>query len=80
MAIESYDGGTVITGDDIQVYRLLTMQKALKMEIRFPGMRMTRGRAVSSIIRDTTGLKSRKKTKLLAEFTTWLNERGIPAT
>ncbi len=80
MAIESNAGGTMITGDDVLAYRLLTMQKALKMEIRFPGMRMTRGRAVSVIIREATGLKSRKKTKLLSEFTAWLNARGVPAT
>ena len=37
--IETHNGATVITGDHINVYRLLVIRKALEMEVR-TGMRM----------------------------------------
>jgi hypothetical protein len=48
LAIEVGVGGTVITGEHIELYRLMTLKAALKLEIA--GMKR-RGRSVYSILK-----------------------------
>lgn len=75
MPIETTGGITVITGDSINVYRMLALRGALKLETI--GMKMSRGVPASKIIRDEFGLKTKNKVALLAEYETLLRERGF---
>lgn len=42
MAVETFAGGTMITGEDIQTFRWLAIRRMLKLEIE-TGMIMSRG-------------------------------------
>jgi hypothetical protein len=61
----SEDGGTMITGDSISLYRVITLKAGLKLEIQ--GMRMTRGRTCYSMIKEEFGFKGNKE-KVLAQI------------
>lgn len=75
MGIEVTEDGTIIaTGDGIAVYRLLALRSALRLEIH--GLKHSSG-SIAERIRKEFGLKSRNKTKLLAEYETILRARGI---
>ena len=64
MPIEQSAGGTMITGESIMHYRLLTLIQGLKAEIR--GMRLTsKGRTCYSIIKSEYGLKGNKEKVLV---------------
>jgi hypothetical protein len=54
MAIETTEGGTIITGEHIPLYRLLVMKQALKLETL--GMKR-RGESVHSIVKREFGFK-----------------------
>lgn len=60
MPIEQSAGGTMITGESIMHYRLLTLIQGLKAEIR--GMRLTsKGRTCYAIIKSEYGFKGNKE-------------------
>ena len=65
MAIQSTNGATVITGEHINTYRLLTLRMGLKAEMR--GMRLTRGRSCFAIVKEEFGLKGNKQ-KVFEQF------------
>jgi hypothetical protein len=66
MAVENtVGGGMMITGDDIQEYRLIVLRSALKLEIK--GIRMNRGRTAYSIIKEEFGLKGNRQ-RVLEQF------------
>ena len=66
MAVENtVGGGMMITGDDIQEYRLIVLRSALKLEIK--GIRMHRGRTAYSIIKEEFGLKGNRQ-RVLEQF------------
>jgi len=73
MAVENFGNGMVITGDDIGVYRLLSLRSMLKMEIS--GL-TRRGASASSIIRSETGLTGSKEV-LLRKYEAWLKDRNF---
>lgn len=59
MAIENFDGGTVISDEDIQIYRMNVLLRALALEIK--GMKISRGRSAHSIIKSQFNLKGSKQ-------------------
>ena len=65
MTVESFDGGTVISGDDIQVYRMKVLLRALALEVK--GMKISRGKSVYSIIKNEFNLKGSKQ-KVFDQF------------
>ena len=76
MAIEVTEtGATVITGGEIQVYRLLTLRHALKAET--VGLRLTRGRSALSIVKAETGLKARTAKDMVPKYEEWLRAQGL---
>lgn len=79
MPIESFgdpkNPGFIITGDGMEVFRLLSLRGALKLETI--GMKASRGVNAAQTIRDEFGLKARNKTVLLAEYETLLRARGV---
>ena len=67
MSIETYgNGGAVITGKGIEVFRLATLLSGLKLELRCPGMKMTRGPKCTTRARQLYGLKGNAE-KLIAQ-------------
>ena len=76
MAIETTQtGATIITGGDIQVYRLLTLRQALKAETI--GLRLVRGRSALAIVKAETGLKARTARDMLPKYEALLREMGV---
>jgi hypothetical protein len=76
MAIEVTESGAmVITGGEIQVYRLLALRHALKAET--VGQRMTRGRSALSIVKAETGLKARTAKDMVPKYEDWLRAQGL---
>jgi len=74
MPIETLsDGSMIITGDSIDVYRLLALKHALKLETL--GMKR-RGRSVFSVIKQEFGLKG-SKIQVLEKYTELLKTHGI---
>ena len=75
MAIKAMaDGGFVITGDDTKnVYRLLALKGALKLEIA--GMK-GRGRTAYAVIKEEYGLTG-NKASVLTQFENILRVKGI---
>jgi hypothetical protein len=75
MAIEVTESGAmVITGGEIQVYRLLALKGALKMEAI--GMKR-RGKSALSIVKSMTGLKARTAKDMVPKYEEWLRAQGI---
>jgi hypothetical protein len=73
--INTGGGGMVITGEHVDIYRLITIRHGLKIEAM--GMRLT-GKAPSclSIVKREFGFKGNRE-KVTAQFDTMLRERGI---
>ena len=63
--IQSNNGATIITGEHINTYRLLTLRMGLQAEMR--GMRLTRGRSAFAIVKQEFGLKGNKQ-KVYEQF------------
>ena len=74
MPIEKIEGGgTVITGDSIPVFRLLTLKSALRLEIL--GMNISRGkRSVYSIVKEELGFKGNKQ-KVYDQLCNYIEEQ-----
>ena len=68
-------GATMITGNDIQVYRLLALRQALKAETI--GLRLVRGRSALAIVKAETGLKARTAKDMLPKYEALLREIGV---
>ena len=70
--IKQHESGSIsITGDDIQIYRLLTIRQGLKLEIN--GMRLTRGGSTCySIARREFGFKG-NRAKVLAQLNDYID-------
>ena len=76
MAIEVTEtGAMVVTGSDIQVYRMLTLRQALKAETI--GLRLVRGRSALAIVKAETGLKARTAKDMLPKYEALLREIGV---
>ena len=84
MAIEQIEGGGVaVTGKDIQVYVLLSIQKTLKLELK-TGMKFSNRVNVAQQARDVleyNGIKApRNKQKLFDVYNAFLNDIGVIAS
>jgi len=64
------------TPDKIQAFHYLQMYHALKLEVKCPGLRFSRG-SIMELVRQEFGIKPRTKVKVLAELTQILTEKGI---
>lgn len=64
-----------LTGDQIPMFRLLTMKQAMKFELK-TGIKMTRIN-VFSLVRNEFGIKARKKQAVYDQFCEMLTENGI---
>ena len=74
MAIQDNDGSILITGKHIQIYRLLALYHALRLECK--GMKMSKGMSALATIKQVTGLTG-TRTTMLPKYETWLKERNI---
>jgi hypothetical protein len=70
MAIEVTAGGTIVTGEHVELYRLLALKSALKLEMK--GMKR-RGRSVYSILK-SEGYRG-NKASVLKELETYIEMR-----
>lgn len=74
--IEMSDGGTMITGEDIQTYRVMTVRRALILKID-TGMSLTRVSPLAVAQRD--GITVRRTNRgALKDVNRWLAERDVP--
>lgn len=64
----------MITGDDIHIFRYLTLRKGLQLELK--GMQMSKGRSCYTIIKKEFGLKGNKQ-NVLNQFTEILTKVGV---
>lgn len=80
MAIEKLgNDGFVVTGEDIQVFRLLALQKALKLELVGLKSRAPVTNTIRDILKANNYEAPRNKKKLFDTFNFFLNEKGIIA-
>lgn len=64
----------IITGDDIHIFRYLTLRKGLQLELT--GMKLSRGKSCYTIIKREFGLKGNKQ-NVLNQFTEMLTKAGV---
>jgi hypothetical protein len=64
MIEQTASGGTVVTGKGIDLYRLIALKSALKLESH--GMRVSRHVNARKIAKQETGLKTNDYAKLIA--------------
>lgn len=74
--IESTPSGTVITGEHIELFRLLSIRGAVKLECS--GMRLSRGRSALSMAKAITGLKTNDRMKQIAALENMAEDRFGP--
>lgn len=67
---------SMLTGEQILDFRLITLRKGLQLEIR--GMRR-RGRSCFQMIKDEFGLKGTRQ-EVLTQFEKILQDKGIHST
>ena len=84
MSIEKIgEDGFAVTGKDIQVYMLLSVQKTLKLEVK-TGMKFSSRVNVAKQARDIleyNGIKApRNKAKLFDVYNAFLNDIGVIAS
>ena len=84
MTVENLgDGGFAVTGKDVQVYVLLSVQKTLKLEVK-TGMKFSNRVNVAQQARDILTHNGRKaprnKAKLFDEYNRFLNDIGVIAS
>lgn len=73
--IEKSESGTIITGSDILVYRVMTIRRGLILKID-TGMNLTRVSCLSAAQR--SGITaSRTNRGALRDVNHWLQERGV---
>ena len=73
--IEQSESGTVITGDDIEVYKVMTVRRGLILKID-TGMSLTRVSCLSVAQRDGYSVR-RTNRGALRDVNEWLEARGV---
>ena len=67
---------SVLVGEDILKYRLLTLRQGLKLEKM--GMRLTaKSRSCRAIVKDEFGIKFRDMDKVIEAFDEVLRQKGV---
>jgi hypothetical protein len=80
MAIENLsNGGMVITGEHIEVYRLLALRMALKLECSGLKSRGKPAATVRAILKANNYAAPQKKSSLLGQYELFLRSKGIMA-
>lgn len=75
MAVEKFgNGGMVITGEHIDMYRLLVLKSALKLEML--GIKHSAG-SVYAIVKKEFGFKGNKQ-KVLEQLEAYIKEKEVP--
>ena len=64
--IETTEGGTVITGEHIELYRLIVLKSALELQKKIPGIKVARGVSASALAKRNFGMKGNLD-KLIAQ-------------
>lgn len=78
MAIENLgNGGFVVTGEHINVYRLLSLRMALKLECSGLKSRAPVAKIVRDILTKANYDAPRNKAKLFAAYTFYLEQIGV---
>lgn len=75
MAIEITASGTTITGDDVDLYRIMTIRRGLKFEIK-TGMKMTRFSMLAAA-NDIMGTSHRTKRKAFEDLNARMVALGL---
>jgi hypothetical protein len=57
----------IITGNGIELYRLIVLQSGLELELQVPGMRMSRHMTALQAAKRITGLKTNDRAKHLTK-------------
>ena len=55
--IETTEGGTIITGEHMELYRLIVLKSALELQKKIPGIKVTRGVTASALAKRNFGMK-----------------------
>lgn len=76
MAVESGDWGTLITGNDIERFRLISLRSGFRTEIN-TGMRMSMKYVSSKLADQVTGNTVRSKKASYAALNKWMVENGF---
>lgn len=74
MAIENYDGATVITGEHIELFHLLRVQSALGLEIN-TGMTLSGGRSTMLLAANLCQSPKRTKKGVLLDLIAFTHTR-----
>lgn len=72
------NGGLIVTGSDILLYRLLALKHALRLEVE-TGIKFSNRHHIPNQVRSAIGSTTRSKAKLLTELTAFI-ERKYPPT
>jgi hypothetical protein len=80
MAVEKIgNDGFMVTGEHIEVYRLLALRMALKLECSGLKSRGKPAATVRAILKANNYAAPQKKTQLLGQYELFLRSRGILA-
>jgi len=71
MAIENFDGGTMITGEHVMLFHHMRIASGLGLEIS-TGMKMSRQGSVMLVAAKTCGSTKRTKKGVLADYVAWM--------
>lgn len=77
MAVEKFDGGMMITGYHIDIFRLKAIESALALEITIGLKRSNHGRSTMTIAREICGSPKRTKLGVLRDYVAWC-EMQVP--
>lgn len=79
MAIIETEGGTTITGEHIEEYRLIAIIRALAIEVQ-TGMRVGRGQPALKLAQDEGLTDKRNKKAALVQIVDRMDAVGIPVS
>jgi hypothetical protein len=78
MAIENLgNGGFAVTGEHVEVYRLLALRMALKLECSGLKSRGSPAKIVREILKANNYVAPQKKSSLLEHYELFLTRKGI---
>lgn len=79
MTIIETEGGTTITGEHIEEYRLIAIIRALAIEVQ-TGMKASRGPSALTLARDAGLTNKRTKSAALVQIVDQMDAEGIPVS
>jgi len=76
MAVEIFEGGTMITGEDVSRFRWVTVRRGLKLEIE-TGMKLSRNANPLRIVQNAGITTKRTKRAAYADLDRWMVAQGF---